>query len=299
MATIEKMIFDCLSAGYGVNISGIGSLTLDREPAKVVSETEIAPPMRKIFFSEHENPAFDSVVDLIAANDKVDSEIATQRYEEWLNEIRIEDGSVLAIKEVGIIKDGSFFVSERLFDRLNPSSEQRSTPPAVVCGSKRRISWLTLVIIILSLLVIGAIAYLFIMHRDIAQNFLSGKSGAKIENVSVTENGTLAIDSIPKNFAANEEIVTPSADHAVIGANPATQKGMYYLVVGVFSIESNADKLIKSDPLYLGSRTAYQKHAFKGGKTMVSAFRSTNREEVEKKRRDWAWIDSEIWVYGE
>lgn len=289
MATIEKLISNCLLAGYGVNLTGVGALSIVREPAKIVSNDGIEPPKKKISFTAEENPEYDSVIDLIKSAENIDAAAAQDSYKEWLDQVRMEDGT-LEIREVGVVKNGSFYVSEALYERLNPALLQQTSaqhPVTVKCENRRGVSWLTVVIAILCLLIAGALIYGMILFKGFTQ-----KEAGK-ENTAATEQPaeTPVADSL-----TNGGVNTAAMDSAV---GDAVQEGMYYLVLGVFSIESNADKLIKSDPLYLGRTDTYQKHPFKGGKTMVSAYRSTNRAEVEQQRRNWEWLNSEIWVYGE
>lgn len=93
-------------------------------------------------------------------------------------------------------------------------------------------------------------------------------------------------EAVPDEASAPEPETVPDA----------IVDGKYLLVVGVFSTDANADKMISQDPVGSGP-DAYRKYPFKGGKILVSVFASDDRSVVEKRRRELRAVAPEMWIY--
>lgn len=304
MNDIDKIIFDTLAAGRGINLPGIGSLSVERHAAERLPDGRIIPPHGKVVFSSSENPAYGSAA-------------LHQGYSEWLQQAACSNG-VIEIKGVGVLREGIFYPSVELHERLNP----QGTEPLKIkkAGQKGRMAlWITIAAgaVILAVTAIiclpdrgryakkpataATVNETTSTPRQATARTVIEEPESAADNIVTTANGmTTPADETPLTASANGteattvEKATPDrpADHAAT----TTHAGISHLVVGVFSDPANADKLISRDPLGIGS-ASYSKIPVKGGKTLVSAFSSDDREKVENRRRELSHINNELWVY--
>lgn len=290
MNDIEKIIFDTLASGRGINLPGIGSLSVERYPAEMQSDGRIIPPHGKVAFSTDESESFGSAA-------------LHQGYASWLQQASCANG-ILEIKGVGVLREGVFYPSVELHEKLNP---QGTEPLAVKkAGQRGRLAlWIT---IAAGAVVLAVTAYICLPDRERHTNTVAAVADRtetpKAETTEVVPAAdNTATDNEQTDAAAAENLpeATPTAEDVIQEqlenyAETSTAEGVSYLVVGVFSDPANADKLIARDPLGIGT-ASYAKVPFKGGKTLVSAFSSTDRAKVEARHRELSRRNNELWVY--
>lgn len=291
MNAIEKKIFDTLVSGRGINLPGVGSLSVERYPAEFISKGSLKPPHNKVVFSSSVNVAFGSAGD-------------EARYAEWLAEAN-RDG-VLEIKEVGVLRDGIFYPSVELHKMLNPG-----VPDALKV--RRRASAGKKLLIALGVIAAAGVVLWLVVSIDSWTR--RDMTGGKEESIALEEQriasqqgeGTIAPVVAPEaeeiiaeqvaektDETTPEDIIQKGLENYTSAGNTASVQ--YSLVVGVFSTDKNADKLIASDPLHIG-KESYKKMPFKGGKILVSAYSSTDKNQVDARRRELASINGDLWVY--
>lgn len=301
MNDIEKIIFDTLAAGRGINLPGIGSLSVERHAAERLPDGRIIPPHGKVAFSPSENPAYGSAA-------------LHQGYSEWMKQAACSNG-VIEIKGVGVLREGAFYPSVELHERLNP----QGTDPLKIrkAGQKGRMAlWITIAAgaVILAITAIICLPdrgqYVkpatTVNEADRTERITTARTVAEktespdVRTVTTTDIQTMPADETSLTASANgmEETTVgkTTQDHPEVHTVTTTHAGISHLVVGVFADPANADKLISRDPLGIGT-ASYSKVPFKGGKTLVSAFSSDDREKVENRRRELSRINNELWVY--
>lgn len=208
MKTIAKIIFDTLAAAGGVNLPDVGSLCVERDAAKFVSKSEIRPPHNRVVFSRKQNPAFQSIVDLMVAAGEARKD-AEKKYAEWLEKSRGEKG-LLEINDVGVLKHDFFYPSAALHDTLNPDGQKS------VRLQKSNNAWRKVAIV--AVYVVGA-AVLVFFGISLAR-FINSRKEVRTEQVVARE----------KRAAARGEstiaVTTPSAKDKNGQTEDAIQRGL-------------------------------------------------------------------------
>lgn len=320
MNNIEKTIFDSLARRKGINLPGVGSLSVVHIPAEFITDSSLRPPHNKIIFSRSLNPQYDSVGHV-------------KGYETWLQQT-VQGRGIREINGVGVLKGTIFYPSAELHDILNPHGTQ---PVAVKphYGLKKKIAVGAGVVAAAALVILAVvlidrfagektraeerIAHDSELVREEEQGAaargestieaaVAREAARQAEHTTVTETTPPDRPDIAESFpierqatadgngGMSESDETPhinSESHLGVSL-PAPQ--VFYLVAGVFSEPDNADRLIARDPLRIGSSN-YSKIDFGKGKVLVSAFSSPERDEVERRRRELSSLNRDLWVY--
>ncbi len=308
MNTVPKIVYDKLASGGGIFLPGIGSLYIERDPARFVSKREMKPPHNRIVYSGRQNPSLESVVDILARTEEAGTKNAAQCYAQWLEEARGDRGFV-EINGVGVIKNNFFYPSVGLYERLNPLGSKN-----IQLRRHKKNSHLWLIAIV-ALMAVAAIV-LFIVaaaNRNSQRNAIIERmetviSGGHYEDDTytgqeedVTQSGQTSRDdrSEENSRTAEKETAVENAagepkktvTPAVAAANPT-----YHVVAGVFDTRRNAEKCVREDPLKIGSAN-YKIYSYKGGRYMVSAFETIDKASADNRRRELRKYKSDIWVY--
>ncbi len=302
MNPIDKLIFDKLAAGQGVNLPDVGSLYVERDAAKFISRSEIRPPHNKVLFSRKRTEDFDSIIDLVITAGNVKRSEATAMYKEWLEKSR-EAKDHIEMNSVGVLANDFFYPSVLLHDTLNPVGQD---PVALKGRSNGGRTTLITVLCVLGAAVI-ALYVLFGLHvcpgslcRDdapvagqtVTQEKTAGETAVTATGSAATaETGERsAEDVIQQNLEQYAQSATGGAPAVSAPAAP-----VYHVVVGVFTREYNADKLIEDDYFSAG-RESYSKIPY-NGRTMVTIFSSPDRNAAFARREQLLDLDYDIWVY--
>jgi hypothetical protein len=113
---VNKIIYNMLISGRGVELPGIGVLFIERQAARKIAEDRVLSPRNVVIFSQSEQAP--SLVDEIVAIAKCQREQAEDIYERWKSKTYV-DGK-LTIGGVGMLT-GSSFSSEKSFSSaINP-----------------------------------------------------------------------------------------------------------------------------------------------------------------------------------
>ena len=113
---VNKIIYNMLISGRGVELPGIGVLFIERQAARKIATYRVLSPRNVVIFSQSEQAP--SLVDEIGAIAKCQREQAEDIYERWKSKTYV-DGK-LTIGGVGMLT-GSSFSSEKSFSSaINP-----------------------------------------------------------------------------------------------------------------------------------------------------------------------------------
>ena len=265
MSNVDKAIIETLVRQHGINLPGIGSLSVRFVPAEFIDSATIRPPHREVEFSEHSGAGYPSAGSVAG-------------YAEWAEHIECDD-ELLTLNGLGVVRGAVFYPSEVLYDSLNP---QGSEPVAIRKHRNNKLLWG-----ILSILLIAAGVIIWLSGRNVSPDEVpqslataTTTTEVKVESVAVPQTDTSTeLSSVRTDTSAEPHII-------------------YHVVAGVFSSEENADKMITGDPLQIGS-TSYQKVPFSGGKTLVSAYASEDQQAAKHRMRELMRVNEELWLYAQ
>jgi len=292
MNTVEKSIFDALASGRGVNLPGLGSLSVVRQPAGFVSGKVLRPPHNKVAFSSEQHEGYLS--------------LSGSEYDTWFA-TAVRGRNVVEIGGTGVLRDGVFYPSVELFSALNPDGAE----PVVL--RRRPLLWrkTACAVALIAGAVIGCVIWLdgrlSGMAEDADSLLVADMQEAAITEAAASEfseQDALLSAEESGNAGPSEEVA--AEDSVPVVDEPVSERGdavdvseaavVYHVVAGVFSEEANADKLIARDALGIGSAN-YVKVPFAGGKTLVSAFAATSQDEALARRRSLCGTSGDLWIY--
>ena len=122
MATVDKIIYNALSARKVVEIPEVGVLKVVSTPARKDEKGNMLPPSSELVCVAQDATAV-SVVDLIAEVGGVGKEQAAILFEEWKASASKPEGVV--IEGVGVVLAGVLSVDATFAAKLNPTAPER------------------------------------------------------------------------------------------------------------------------------------------------------------------------------
>lgn len=284
---VNKIIYNMLISGRGVRLPQVGTLYIERQGARRISEDRLLSPRNVVAFSSHEEAP--SLVDEIVAIAGCQTSQAEDIYERWKSKT-LADG-VLTIGGVGQLKGKSFQMEQPFNSAINP----KGVKTLVVRRPKRRSnSWLYAVCgvcVIVALCICG-----YIMWGD----SLFPKSDT--ENVVAAAPAEQVVEATDEEIPAAEPMVSqpePSVPTATVPAQtPAVQnrRYAYYVVMGVFSTEANADRAIEQ--VHSKASEAKCEVLPFGSKFMVTMYGSDSREDCNTFARSYRELFPDLWIYN-
>lgn len=299
---VSKIIFNTLSSREGITLPGFGSLWVEYVSAKISGAGNICPPANRIGFSPEIKDDMDSIIKKMG-DAGMDRETAENTYIGWLEKSKTLQG--INIEGVGEVRDDLFIPSDELSALLNPRTDTGNAKPAGSKGlSKAEKNWIILIVLFSLILIVGW-GWWMKNNKDTPddKNINTAVVQKSATSTTLPSAETLPTGTGTDNPGSINETATEAQPETTEAANtekPATNASAtyYYVVGGVFSTQENADKFIKE----MGDKYSgldYRKHDFKGGKTMVSLFGSTDNNETQKKRRELADLTGQpdLWVH--
>ena len=284
---VNKIIYNMLISGRGVRLPQVGTLYIERQGARRISEDRLLSPRNVVAFSSHEEAP--SLVDEIVAIAGCQTSQAEDIYERWKSKT-LADG-VLTIGGVGQLKGKSFQMEQPFNSAINP----KGVKTLVVRRPKRRSnSWLYAacgVCVIVALCICG-----YIMWGD----SLFPKSDS--EKVVAAAPAEQVVEATDEEIPAAEPMVSqpePSVPTATVPAQtPAVQnrRYAYYVVMGVFSTEANADRAIEQ--VHSKASEAKCEVLPFGSKFMVTMYGSDSREDCNTFARSYRDLFPDLWIYN-
>ena len=284
---VNKIIYNMLISGRGVRLPQVGTLYIERQGARRISEDRLLSPRNVVAFSSHEEAP--SLVDEIVAIAGCQTSQAEDIYERWKSKT-LADG-VLTIGGVGQLKGKSFQMEQPFNSAINP----KGVKTLVVRRPKRRSnSWLYAVCgvcVIVALCICG-----YIMWGD--SLFPKNDSGKVVAAVPAEQ----VVEATAEEIPAAEPMVSqpePSVPTATVPAQtPAVQnrRYAYYVVMGVFSTEANADRAIEQ--VHSKASEAKCEVLPFGSKFMVTMYGSDSREDCNTFARSYRELFPDLWIYN-
>lgn len=299
---IGKLIARRLLADEAVTLPEVGALYTKRVPAKRISSTQLVPPHRVIAFSD--TPMGRSLVEEIMREARCTEEQAADAYARWRSKSSLEGR--LNIEGVGSLCLKSLSPTEEFEKRLNP---QGRGPIRV---KRRPMPWW-----IWTAITLGTIALLFGLLARFVNPVELWQQWSRPKATVEQQEPTALPESAPE---VKETTATPESTGTPQVTEPAgqegaeseqnreerpeeitrTRSGMSYVVMGIYSTESNARRAVKE---------AVKRHAIPeadfrlfryGEKWLVSLGEVEKRAEAQQIARRYRtqYGTKEVWVYS-
>jgi hypothetical protein len=266
---VNKIIYNMLISGRGVELPGIGVLFIERQAARKIATYRVLSPRNVVIFSQSEQAP--SLVDEIVAIAKCQREQAEDIYERWKSKTYV-DGK-LTIGGVGMLT-GSRFSSEKSFSSaINPQGVK-----TIVIRKRTSHMWLYVVSAVAVVVALAFLGYI-IWGQGTEPKRVETKPAAVVESQP-------AVDSV----AVAAPVVEQPAPEPVVGAYG------YYVVMGVFSTPENAARA-EADAQKKIKDVKCEVLPFKG-KYMVTIFGSNNRSECNTFVSSYSDVYGDLWVYN-
>ena len=250
-------------------------------------------------------------MDLIAGYDQTDPEQAREIYNRWLAENCSEEG--VTIGAVGNIREGVFTPDPGLEEALNPVDTGAVRLPGRI-DAKRVAMWVVFAVLIGVGISVGAIVWYEYSEqmrivRLSEQPVLPASVPAAPDSPAVKvpaaagsdssagESGAPAgADSSAAVPAKQPEPVREPATVPAAKLVPATAAMHYYVIVGTYSTDQNAEKFIASAKKK-NDQLEYAKIPMPNGKILVSVFGATAETEANRMKNEVSGLFPDAWVF--
>ena len=311
MDQVSNLVYNALAKRQGVVLPGIGTLYAVTVPAEMQKPGVVTPPVNRVELVTDELPGIPHIVDLIAGYDQTDPEQAREIYNRWLAENCSEEG--VTIGAVGNIREGVFTPDPGLEEALNPVDTGAVRLPGRI-DAKRVAMWVVFAVLIGVGISVGAIVWYEYSEqmrivRLSEQPVLPASVPAAPDSPAVKvpaaagsdssagESGASAgVDSSAAVPAKQPEPVREPATVPAAKLVPATAAMHYYVIVGTYSTDQNAEKFIASAQKK-NDKLEYAKIPMPNGKMLVSVFGATAETEANRMKNEVSGLFPDAWVF--
>ena len=311
MDQVSNLVYNALAKRQGVVLPGIGTLYAVTVPAEMQKPGVVTPPVNRVELVTDELPGIPHIVDLLAGYDQTDPEQAREIYNRWLAENCSEEG--VTIGAVGNIREGVFTPDPGLEEALNPVDTGAVRLPGRI-DAKRVAMWVVFAVLIGVGISVGAIVWYEYSEqmrivRLSEQPVLPASVPAAPDSPAVKvpaaagsdssagESGASAgVDSSAAVPAKQPEPVREPATVPAAKLVPATAAMHYYVIVGTYSTDQNAEKFIASAQKK-NDKLEYAKIPMPNGKILVSVFGATAETEANRMKNEVSGLFPDAWVF--
>ena len=311
MDQVSNLVYNALAKRQGVVLPGIGTLYAVTVPAEMQKPGVVTPPVNRVELVTDELPGIPHIVDLIAGYDQTDPEQAREIYNRWLAENCSEEG--VTIGAVGNIREGVFTPDPGLEEALNPVDTGAVRLPGRI-DAKRVAMWVVFAVLIGVGISVGAIVWYEYSEQmrivrlseqpvlpasvpaapDSPAGMVPAAAGS---DSSAGESGASAgVDSSAAVPAKQPEPVREPATVPAAKLVPATAAMHYYVIVGTYSTDQNAEKFIASAQKK-NDKLEYAKIPMPNGKILVSVFGATAETEANRMKNEVSGLFPDAWVF--
>lgn len=317
---IGKLIANRLLQGDRVALPSVGSLRIERRPARQLSATRVEPPYRFVEFASAEEGVM--LTEEIARVAGCEAALAEDACRRWLARNYDTTTSTLTIEGVGQLTQKSFRMDEAFARRLNPQGRQ---PVKVRRRSMPWWLWCSVTLLTIFLL-FGALA-LWFDPLPLWSRFAGSDNGPAEGSLPAAVSEEPFLTARPEKPAAEPETAAPAAGdplpapdtEAPADPHPAakpmmprqtppddpeaisrTESGKSYIVLGIFSTETNARRAVAAASETAGAKGLVFRIFRYGEKYLVSPGVYESRDEAQQAallcRRQLGRED--LWVYS-
>lgn len=288
---VNKIIYNMLISGRGVFLPGVGTLFIERQGARRIDKNRLMSPRNVVAFSSQEQAP--SLVDEIVAIAGCQRQQAEDIFERWIAKTR--EGADVTIGGVGVLRGKSFIADKTFNSTINPKGVR-----TLVVRRRSSHAWIYAVCG-----VAVAVALAFFAYLQWGDSW--GIDQANVASDKPQEQTVAAEPTVDPVAERNEEQVAGQSAEPLSAtaqaASPDVQPQVvqnkayaYYVVMGVFSSEQNAQRAVEQ--LRSNIKDAAAKVRPFGDKYMVTAFGSDKREECNVFVRSYHDIYPDLWIYN-
>ena len=268
MSTVDKIIYNALVGRKAVEVPNVGVLRIESTPAQKGKNGEMIPPQNRVVCSDSAvGAAVVSVIDEISEVGGVGEVQSVQIFNDWYESAH--KANVVHIAGVGEVADGVVKVDAELAAKLNP------TMPDTTYRRRSFIKWIWILLLVF-VVIVGW--WVFAYWDSVKERFLECQT-----KKAATE------------IVAEQPALEPVVEEP-IGAQSAEgdQRG-YHVIVGVFDVEANADRMIArmADEGY----TSTYKFIPGRARFYVTAGRFDDEADAIRLKRQIDEVVPDVWVY--
>ena len=291
MDQVSNLVYNALAKRQGVVLPGIGTLYAVTVPAEMQKPGVVTPPVNRVELVTDELPGIPHIVDLIAGYDQTDPEQAREIYNRWLAENCSEEG--VTIGAVGNIREGVFTPDPGLEEALNPVDTGAVRLPGRI-DAKRVAMWVVFAVLIGVGISVGAIVwYEYSEQMRIVRLSEQPVLPASVPAAPDSPAVKVPVAAVP---AKQPEPVREPATVPAAKLVPATAAMHYYVIVGTYSTDQNAEKFIASAKKK-NDQLEYAKIPMPNGKILVSVFGATAETEANRMKNEVSGLFPDAWVF--
>lgn len=303
---VNKIIFNALVSGRGVYLPGVGTLYIERQAARKISNTKLLSPRNVVAFSSQEQAI--SLVREIELVASCPEQQAADIYSRWLNKTRVEN--TLTIDGIGMLVDKSFRMEDEFAEAINPQGVK-----TLVLRKKSSHWWVYVVVILCTLLSLGAVGYYYFFDgfaadepTELMDDYSSSEIGISdytSEDAAQTEEETAPAtetteSTITENVATEGDAVNPAESATPSAVVSKTQDAeefqyAYYVVCGIYADSNNVPRAISQVKKAIADAQC-QIFPYRG-KSMITLFGSDDRAECQQYINLHGSQLSGLWIY--
>lgn len=285
-----------LISGRGVYLPQVGTLFIERQGARKISDDKLIGPRNVVNFTSQEQAP--SLVSEIVSVAGCSEEQAADIYNRWLMKTR-QDSSV-TIGGVGVLNHKSFSIESAFASAINPKGVK------TLVVRRRSNAWLYILCSVCVAIALGIFAYIMWgapaspsadLRPNAAQEASAEQSVVEPADSAGVATPSDVVEVENQDAATVAEVANSASTDAAI--SPATHKDYYayYVVMGVFSTEQNAERAVDQ----ARSKLPYATCAilpFAGDKFMVTVYGSDSQAECAEFAKANRDVISDLWVYN-
>ena len=246
---VNKIIYNMLVSGRGVYLPEVGSLYIERQAARKISADKLLSPRNVVAFQSGEQAP--SLVAEIVAVAGCSDEQAADIYQRWSAKTR--EGSNIKIGGVGVLNHKSFVMESDFASAINPKGVK------TIVIRRHSNTWLYALCAVCVLVALGFLGYIMFggeqkptvkraesiaqtEAQPVAEQGVAESANAEGQ-VNTTDNNTTAAVTTTATTATSSDTLTQAAQTADTAATTSADYE-YYVVMGIFSTEENAQRAI-------------------------------------------------------
>ena len=288
---VNKIIYNMLISGRGVFLPGVGTLFIERQGARRIDKNRLMSPRNVVAFSSQEQAP--SLVDEIVAIAGCQRQQAEDIFERWIAKTR--EGADVTIGGVGVLRGKSFIADKTFNSTINPKGVR-----TLVVRRRSSHAWIYAVCGVAVAVALAFFAYLQwgdswgIDQANVALDKPQEQTVAAepaVDPVAERDEEQVAGQSA-EPLSATAQAASPDVQPQVV----QNKAYAYYVVMGVFSSEQNAQRAVEQLRSKIKDAAA-EVRPF-GDKYMVTAFGSDKREECNVFVRSYHDIYPDLWIYN-
>ena len=297
---VNKIIYNMLVSGRGVYLPEVGSLYIERQAARKISADKLLSPRNVVALQSGEQAP--SLVAEIVAVAGCSSEQAADIYQRWSAKTR--EGSNIKIGGVGVLNHKSFVMESDFASAINPKGVK------TIVIRRRSNTWLYALCTVCVLVALGFLGYIMFGGEQkidamriepiakVAEQPAAEQPATEGEAAQSVEGEANAAANSTNTSSGNAATPTNTLTQAAQIADTATTTSAdyeYYVVMGIFSTEENAQRAIaqaESRIKDLNCKVLPFKDKF-----MVTLFGSDKIGDCNSFANSYRDIYADLWVY--